>query len=106
MQDVNLHEKGGTRQLVPEEGSSTQVPATTAEPAGKRIDLGYDHQGNVILATNEHGLPTEIAKEMHQSADGFDAPLSMMQASSILQEMPVDFAQHFKTLSESIKIKA
>jgi hypothetical protein len=35
------------------------------------VDLGFDRQGNVIPSTNEHGLPAEIAKEMHQSADGF-----------------------------------
>jgi hypothetical protein len=79
-----------TQQLVANERDSSPPPAATPEPAGKRVDLGYDRQGREIPVGNEHGLPAEIAREMHASADGYDAQLATMQASAakVLQEMP------------------
>jgi hypothetical protein len=90
-----------TRRLVADEAPAASVPATTE-------NLGFDRRGNVIPATNEHGLPMEIAKEMHASADGYDAQLFMMQnsAAKVLQDMPPHFVEHFETLSEGIKVKA
>lgn len=84
------------------------VPATTTEPLGKRVDFGHDRQGREIPLTNEHGLPAEIAREMHASADGYDAQLAMMQASAAkaLAEMPPHFAEHFEKLSPGIQTKA
>jgi hypothetical protein len=50
----------------------------------------------------------EIAREMHASADGYDAQLQMMQASAakVLQEMPPHFAERFEKLSPGIQTKA
>jgi hypothetical protein len=102
-----------TQALVPSDPNAQNKPVDRARDLqtgqftkAPVVDLGFDRQGNVIPSTNEHGLPAEIAKEMHQSADGYDAQLQMMQAAAtkVLQDMPAGFAEHFET--EGIKVKA
>jgi hypothetical protein len=85
-------------------------PSAQSAPTDPTDKWEFDSKGNPIPETNEHGLPPEIAKEMHASADGFDAELASLQSSAtrVLEPMPdpQSFVQHFETLSEPIKVKA
>jgi hypothetical protein len=87
---------------------AASTPATTPGPLGEPVDRGHDRHGNAIPVGNKHGLPAEVAREMHASADGYAAQLSMMQttASRVLEELPSSFAAAFDTLSPSIQAKA
>src|SRR5262245_31491867 len=89
-------------------GVAASTPANPVTPATANKsglpDFNYDRQGREMQTTPEHGLPPEIVKEMHASAEGYDAQLATMQASAtkVIQEMPPNFAEHFDTLSPSI----